>query len=173
MSTAMATNEQVVRLADGRRVGLAHLGDPAGYPVVVAHGTPASRLGHEFLDEPARARGLRVVCIDRPGMGLSDPKPDRTLSGWAADVAGVADELEFDRFAAFGYSGGGPYALACGARLSERVSAVATMAGVGPVEEPADLEGLSKGDRQLLGLSKRHPHVAGLVLRGMKLGARI
>src|SRR5256885_9907362 len=49
-TNATATAE-TVRLPDGRRLGVAYHGDPTGSPVFVCHGTPASRLGHEFTDE--------------------------------------------------------------------------------------------------------------------------
>src|SRR5947209_3189109 len=104
--------DDVVRLPDCRRVGVASHGDPDGRLVFLNHGTPASRLGFEFTDAPARERGIRVLCPDRPGIGRSDPQPRRTLAGWADDVVALADVLNVDRFAVRGYSGGGPYALA-------------------------------------------------------------
>src|SRR3954470_22512634 len=162
-----------LRLPDGRRMGVAYHGDPAGAAVFVCHGTPASRLGHDFTDEAARPRKLRMICLDRPGMGLSDPKPDRTIAGFADDVAAVADQLGHERFAVLGYSGGGPYALACGARLPERVTTVALMAGVGPADGPHGRDGLGKTDRQLIEMIERHPRRAALYLRVMGLGARL
>jgi pimeloyl-ACP methyl ester carboxylesterase len=76
---------------------------------------------------------VRVLCPDRPGIGRSDPHPERTIPGYANDVNALVDAMGFERFAVLGYSGGGPYALACGAKLSERVSAVGNMAGLGPL----------------------------------------
>src|SRR5204862_7838663 len=99
-----AATADTLRLPDGRRLGVAYHGDPAGSPVFVCHGTPASRLGHDFTDEAARQRQMRIICLDRPGIGLSDPKPDRTLGSFADDVAAVADQLGHDRFAVLGYS---------------------------------------------------------------------
>jgi pimeloyl-ACP methyl ester carboxylesterase len=63
---------------------------------------------------------VRVLCPDRPGIGRSDPHPERTIPGYANDVNTLVDAMGFERFAVLGYSGGGPYALACGAKLSER-----------------------------------------------------
>jgi pimeloyl-ACP methyl ester carboxylesterase len=50
----------------------------------------------------------------------------------AADVAAVLDALGSDSFVTLGWSGGGPHALACAARLPGRCLAAATMAGVAP-----------------------------------------
>jgi pimeloyl-ACP methyl ester carboxylesterase len=166
-ASGSAPNEEMVRLPDGRRVAIASHGDPTGRPIFVLHGVPVSRLGHEFADAPAKERGVRVLCPDRPGIGLSDPKPGRTILGYPDDVAAVADELGLGRFAVVGLSGGGPYALACGARLPERVTAVGVMAGVGPLDRPGALEGMTETDRRLLDLSSRRPLLARAMLGAM------
>jgi pimeloyl-ACP methyl ester carboxylesterase len=117
-----------------------------------------------YVDGPAKERGVRVVCPDRPGVGRSDPHPERTIPGYADDVSALADAMGFARFAVLGYSAGAPYALACGARLPERVSAVGTMAGAGPHDRPGAREGCSKSDLMLLDLSMRRPLLARLMM---------
>ena len=160
----LASNEELVRLPDGRRVAVASHGDPQGMPLFLFHGIPGSRLGLHYVDGPAKQRGVRVVCPDRPGVGRSDPHPERTIPFYAADVGALADALGFERFAVLGYSGGAPYALACGAKLPERVSAVGTMAGAGPHDRPGAREGCSKSDLMLLDLSLRRPFLARLTM---------
>jgi pimeloyl-ACP methyl ester carboxylesterase len=168
----LASNEEVVRLPDGRRVAIASHGDPQGAPLFLFHGIPGSRLGLHYVDGPAKERGVRVVCPDRPGVGRSDPHPERTIPGYADDVGALADALGFERFAVLGYSGGAPYALACGAKLPERVSAVGTMAGAGPHDRPGAREGCSKSDLMLLDLSLRRPFLARLAMFGWAKVAR-
>lgn len=163
-TSGLAPNEELVRLRDGRRVAIACHGDPRGWPIFVFHGIPVSRLGHEFTDAPARERGLRVLCPDRPGIGLSDPKPGRTIRGYPDDVAAIADALGLERFAVVGLSGGGPYALACGAKIPGRVTAVGVMAGIGPLDRPGALEGMTETDLRLLDLSLRQPLLAQMIL---------
>jgi pimeloyl-ACP methyl ester carboxylesterase len=91
---------------DGRTIGYADLGDPAGAPVIAAHGAPGSRL--MFIDTPDLTRlGLRLVSIDRPGCGLSDRREGFTIADAAADAVALADHLGFDRFATLGVSGAG------------------------------------------------------------------
>jgi len=50
-------------------------------------------------------------------------------------VARIADDRGFAKFSVVGFSGGGPYALACGARLPDRVSRVAAVSSWGPIDE--------------------------------------
>jgi pimeloyl-ACP methyl ester carboxylesterase len=96
------------------------------------HGTPNIGAPPEPLFDAADRLGIRFVAIDRPGYGGSTSRPGRDLASVAADVARAADELEIDRFAVLGHSGGGSHAMACGAALPDRVTAVACVAGLAP-----------------------------------------
>lgn len=121
-------------LPDGRRLGYVECGDPEGKPVFCFDGWPSSRWGALLKDREARATGVRLIGVDRPGMGLSDFAPDRTLLGWPADVAVLADSLGLDRFAVWGISGGGPFALACALQVPERVAACGITSSAAPME---------------------------------------
>lgn len=55
-------------------------------------GTPRSRLMHP--DEGVtRDLGVRLIVADRPGFGLSDPRPGRTLLDWPDDLIALADAV--------------------------------------------------------------------------------
>jgi pimeloyl-ACP methyl ester carboxylesterase len=82
--------------------------------------------------ENARRHTLRLIGHDRPGYGGSTPNPGRRIGDEAADVAAIADALGLDRFAVYGHSGGGAPALACAARLPDRVVAAASLAALAP-----------------------------------------
>jgi pimeloyl-ACP methyl ester carboxylesterase len=128
--------EGTILVADGRRVGFARWGEH-GPTILCFHGGTGSRylvLGSDY----AEVVGVRVVCLERPGLGLSDPDPERTICSWATDVEAVADRLALGRFAVVGVSAGGPYALACGALLGNRVSHVGVVAGLVPPERCPD-----------------------------------
>ncbi len=73
-----------VRLPDGRRLGYAEFGDPAGRPILYFHGFPSSRLEAGLAHGAALRTGVRIVAPDRPGSGLSDFLPGRTLKDWPA-----------------------------------------------------------------------------------------
>ncbi len=122
-----------VTLRDGRTLAYVDMGDMDGPLVVHFHGAPGSRLDAAFYDRQFVARGVRVVAPDRPGYGRSSPQPLRSREDWPGDVAELVDSLGRDRFAVSGTSSGGPYALACAARLGPRVAAVAVIAGVADV----------------------------------------
>jgi pimeloyl-ACP methyl ester carboxylesterase len=83
-------------------------------------------------DRIACGAGARVIHVDRPGFGLSDLQPGRSLADWASDIERIADHLRIERFALAGVSGGGPFACSCAARLGERVIRAAIVSGVGP-----------------------------------------
>jgi pimeloyl-ACP methyl ester carboxylesterase len=130
------TDGRRVRLPNGRALGYAEYGDPAGRPVLFFPGAPSSRLLHP-PEEPTRALGVRLIVVERPGFGLSDFQPGRTLLDWPDDIVAFADELEFDRFPVVGISAGGPYAAACAYRMPQRVMAAGIISAVGPMNPSA------------------------------------
>ena len=126
-------------------------GAPDGHPVLYYHGWPSSRLQARLTHHLALERGLRIIAMDRPGMGKSTFAPGRTLDSWPALMAGFTAALGIGKFGQLAVSGGGPYALACAARMPERLTATAVLAGAVPLGK--SLHGLHWGYR-LLGLMK-------------------
>jgi pimeloyl-ACP methyl ester carboxylesterase len=148
--TAAPPVDRAIELADGRSLAFAEWGDPQGRPVLLFHGRPGSRLLCPDEDTTG-TEGVRLVTIDRPGYGRSDPRPGRTLLDWADDVLALADRLELPRFSVVGWSSGGPHALACGARIPERVQSVGLAASSGPLDEvPGEWEDVSPEFRSLV-----------------------
>ncbi len=145
----MTSENRTVRLRDGRLLGYAEYGDPAGRPVFYFHGFPGSRLEAQLSHAMAEERGVRVIAVDRPGYGLSDFKPGRTIGQWPEDVVALADALGLERFAVIGVSGGGPYAAACALKIPERVTGVAVVSGSPPPDwpRPEGVPRLFEGDR--------------------------
>jgi pimeloyl-ACP methyl ester carboxylesterase len=127
---------KLVKTPRGRRLCLEIAGDPAGRPVLVCAGTPNSRHLYSRWIEDATAREIRLIGYDRPGYGDSDPDPGHSVADGAADVRAIAEALGIERLAVWGYSGGGPFALACAALLPELVSAVATIGSLAPYGAP-------------------------------------
>jgi pimeloyl-ACP methyl ester carboxylesterase len=111
-------------------------GDPAGWPVLVHHGTPSSRKAAFYGPwvRDAAERGLRLISYDRPGYGESSPQPGRTVADTAADVRAICAELGIDRMVTWGFSGGGPHVLACAALLPDLVTAAASLARLAPFD---------------------------------------
>ncbi|WP_433047359.1 alpha/beta fold hydrolase [Dactylosporangium sp. CS-033363] len=123
---------------DELKVAYQVVGDPTGFPVILAHGTPGSRIGPRPRGITLYRHGIRLICYDRPGYGQSDRREGRDVADSARDVAAVADHLGLDRFAVLGRSGGGPHALACAAdpELRGRVTSVAVLVSFAPADSP-------------------------------------
>jgi pimeloyl-ACP methyl ester carboxylesterase len=120
-------------LPDGRHIDVRVYEPADGVPLVFHHGTPAAGLPNRAMVRSAQERGLRVVSFSRPGYGNSDRLPGRSVADVAADTAVVLAELGADRCLVAGWSGGGPHALACAARLGP-AAAVLVIAGVAPYD---------------------------------------
>jgi pimeloyl-ACP methyl ester carboxylesterase len=114
----MATplRDATIRLRDGRSLAYCEWGHEGGPVVLAFHGSPGSRVWWPGAEVTAAA-GARLVTVDRPGYGGSDPLPGRPIAGWAEDVVELADALGIDRFGVVGWSGGAPYAAAVAAEL--------------------------------------------------------
>lgn len=125
-----------MQLRDGRTLGYAEYGDPCGRPLIYCHGFPGSRLEASIADEAAQRQGIRLISIDRPGIGLSSFREKRTFADWPADVLELADALGLATFAVLGVSGGSPYAAACAARIPYRLTRVGIVAGISPLSAP-------------------------------------
>jgi pimeloyl-ACP methyl ester carboxylesterase len=155
-ATATPRADRTIRLRDGRGLAYSEWGDLAGRPVVLLHGTPGSRL--ICLDEDAtEAAGVRLLTVDRPGYGLSDPHAGRTVLDWVDDFVELAQRLELPPCPVIGWSSGGPYALALGFRLPDGITGIGLAAAKGPVDPvPGMLEAsLPEGARAAFRLLRR------------------
>lgn len=165
-------DDNVLRLSDGRQLGYAEYGDADGDPIFLFHGTPGSRLCWGLFPGSPFQPGLRLIAPDRPGYGLSDFQPGRTLADWPDDVAALANALGLDRFAVVGVSGGGPYALACAWKIPHRLTSVGVISGVGPLDAPQATDGMSRTNRLLLFLARCAPWLVRLNIEFLAFLAR-
>lgn len=148
---------KTLTLRDGRTLAYIDLGDANGTLLIVAQGTPSSRYLRYPDDSVARERHVRVITPDRPGYGLSTAPRRTSLTDWSADVAELADALGFARFLLLGYSGGGPYALACAAQLPSRIQKLGLIASIAPLSAPGVWAGLSSAARREITLLRWMP----------------
>ena len=132
-----ARETRTVTLRDERTLAYMEWGAPDGYPTFYFHGTPSSRLEGALADAAAKHHHLRLIAIDRPGLGRSTFREGRRFGDWPKDVAELADALRIEEFGVAGHSGAGPYLFACGALISpERLKFVGALAPWGPVRTP-------------------------------------
>lgn len=129
-------------LADGRQIGYAEYGAPNGRGVFWFHGTPgARRQMPPAIRSLAEQRNVRLVTLERPGVGTSTRFVYRNVREWSHDVEEIADGLGFERFGLIALSGGGPYLLGCAYELPERVAAGVVLGGVAPSRGPEAVPG--------------------------------
>lgn len=125
-------DDSELTLRDGRKIAYCTAGPEDGLPLFLFHGIGESR----FMVSPdvisLDRLGIRLITVDRPGIGRSSNRRRRTILSWADDVAALGDHLECQTFAVLGRSAGAPYALACAYALPERVTAATVVSGLGP-----------------------------------------
>lgn len=137
---AGAHNPKIIDLKNGHKVSFAEYGDVRGRPLFYFHGWPSSKTQAVLVDRIAREQGLRIISLDRPGLGGSTFQVGRTIVDFAHDVLEVADALAIDRFSVLGVSGGGPYALSCAVQGGARVVRVGVCCGAPQLHKMKDRE---------------------------------
>lgn len=165
-SVSTASDRQL-RLRDGRALGYAEYGDPNGKPVFYFHGFPGSRLEAQLTEPLATRIKARITAVDRPGYGLSDFKPNRTIVDWPDDITQLADALGLERFAVLGISGGGPYASVCARGISHRLTSVGIVCGLGPLDVPGAIREMKWFARLSVSVARRMPWLARVLFEGL------
>ena len=131
-----------IAVGEDRRIGFAEFGAPRGKAIFWLHGTPGAR-----RQIPVEARicaereNIRLIGVDRPGIGSSTPFQYENVLGFSRDMETIADTLGVDEMAVVGLSGGGPYTLACAAGMPDRVVAAGVLGGVAPTSGPDAIGG--------------------------------
>ena len=146
-----------VDVGTGLKLAVDQTGDPDGVPILFFHGWPASRLQGSGFGPEAHELGARIICPDRPGVGLSSLQPGRRLLDWPPLVAELARQLHIDRLRILAISGGGHYAFACAYALPELVEAIAVVSGAPPLGPDVDRRALLAIYRWLLAVYRRQP----------------
>jgi pimeloyl-ACP methyl ester carboxylesterase len=153
--------------ANNINIGISEYGDPSGIPVFYFHGFPGSRLdGNIFdFDKIGKECAIRIIGVDRPGIGISDFKLNRTLLDWPKLVLSLADHLGINKFSILGVSGGGPYVLSCAYTIPERLHSVSIVSVMGPYSYKESHIGKAMLIPKQIGILRM------LIAWGMKLGA--
>jgi pimeloyl-ACP methyl ester carboxylesterase len=121
----------MVEVGGGRQLAVRVSGPDGAVPLVFHHGTPGASTPVRAVERVVHARGLRLVTTARPGYGESTRQPGRRVADVVGDTAAVLEALDAPRCYIAGWSGGGPHALACAARL-EGCHGALVIAGVAP-----------------------------------------
>ncbi|MEU2129180.1 alpha/beta hydrolase [Streptomyces sp. NPDC018352] len=151
------------RLPGGRLLGWAEWGPGDGVPVLFSPGAATSRhlgFGADVLD----GLGVRLISVDRPGLGVSSPAPGRTFGDFADDIRAFTGLRGLGRPLMVGNSQGAPFALTCAA--AGVVRALAVVSGADEVAEPGFADALLEELRGLVGLAVSDPAAAEQVFAG-------
>lgn len=125
--------ENFLQLKDGRRFAWYEWGPVSGYPVLFCTGAGMSgSLG--FGAAQLESLHLRLFSIDRPGLGNSDPHPEKTLLSWCDDVAEILGHQKIEAPLCVGFSQGAPFAFVLASR--GMLKALAIVSGQDDFSDP-------------------------------------
>lgn len=149
-----------LQLSDGRQLCFSQFGAANGIPVIYCHGFPASRMEALLTENSAKALGIRIIAIDRPGYGESTFNIHRRLNDWPADVKSLTDHLGVNRFSVLGVSGGGPYAVACAQQFGPQVKQLSLVCPLDPLDADAAAKGMGRAAAAFIALMRNAPGLA-------------
>lgn len=155
---------KVVTLKCGRQISYFEIGNPYGKPVFYFHGVPGSRWEPKLIEQEAYAAGVRLIALDRPGIGNSTYYSKRTICDWPNDVAQVADQLGVSKFGILAVSGGCSYGCACALKIPHRISHLALVSPYAPPNAPGVEVGITENQLRLINAL---PNVGKLVAAQM------
>lgn len=79
--------QKIIHPTTGRIIAFSEVGEPKGHVVLCCLGMGLTRYLMAFYDELARTLNLRLITVDRPGVGESGPYQDETGTplGWPGE----------------------------------------------------------------------------------------
>lgn len=128
----------------GRTIAFSEVGDPEGAAVFVCVGMGLTRYVTAFYDELATTLRLRLITVDRPGVGGSEPYPSSDKSGplgWPDDILAICQDLGIAKFSLLAHSAGAIYALATALILPHLIKGKVHL--LAPWVPPSQLEAIS------------------------------
>lgn len=186
---SIGTPVQTMTTREGRTIHYTDTGEAGWRPMLLIGGVGTSGRAPElvaFLDTMRRRLKVRIVAVERNGLGETAFDPAWTFADYTSEVRQVLDHLMIDRFALVAISGGGAYAGHIAAAMPERLSSWHMLAAVSSA--PADRGTCTKDEaalRQMLAPQVTAPkvwwampkdgvtaHVRGFTDRAADEGAR-
>ena len=155
---------QTFILDNGDTISYSTYGPAFNDAIFLLHGWSGSRMHGLFFHSLAEELGARIICPDRPGIGLSTPSPNRTLLDYPNTIAQLARHLDLNTYRILGWSGGGPFVLACAQILSrEQLLRVSVLAEMGSSD--TSLDGLRTTNKILFRFITSFPWFMRLLLK--------
>ncbi|MCC6924427.1 alpha/beta hydrolase [Novosphingobium sp.] len=110
---SIGTPVQSMTTKEGRKVHFTDTGEPGWKPLLLIGGVGTSGRAPElvaFLDTMRRRLKVRIIAVERNGLGDTAFDPAWTFADYNSEVAQVMAHLGIDKFALAAISGGGAYA---------------------------------------------------------------
>jgi len=139
-------------------------GNPEGTPLVALHGIPSCGRAFEALDGAARARYLRVIAPDRPGIGASTRAPGHDLRLVVDDLRELVDALDVDAPHLLGFSGGAAYAYAAARWDASAYRSITVVSGTGSPSLEARDRAYTLFDQSCFAVARKAPALLGPAL---------
>lgn len=99
-----------ITLQDNRKLFWYESGPEDGVPVIFCTGAGMSG-SFAFNEELLQKIGVRIFSFDRPGLGSSDPHPEKNFSSWNKDIKAFMEKKNLQNLHAIGFSQGSVFAL--------------------------------------------------------------
>ncbi|WP_371863196.1 alpha/beta fold hydrolase [Novosphingobium sediminis] len=149
----IGTPVQSLVSGEGRTLHYTDTGEAGWRPMLFIGGVGTSARAPElvaFLDTLRRRLHVRIISVERNGLGDTAYDPNWTFADYVGEVRQVLGHLKIDRFALVAISGGGAYAGHIAAAMPERITswhmlaAIASLPAESPVckADPAALEAM-------------------------------
>lgn len=141
MSSILSSIEKVivgeVKLSASRTLAYRAFGN--GFPVLFFPGNLNSRYFRPAwgaTEVIAEKCGVRVIVVDRPGVGFSSLPPIESYNEFAELIAEFVSVTKLESLGLLGFSSGGPYAAACACRLNSKVNKLVLVSADGEYANP-------------------------------------
>jgi pimeloyl-ACP methyl ester carboxylesterase len=143
---------------DGRSVNYVDYGSgsPDLHPVVLIHGLGGCWQNWLENIRPIAETGRRVIALDLPGFGYSEPPADEiSISGYGRCVNALCDELDLGEVVLIGHSMGGFTACETAIQFPQRVETVVLISAAGITTSDIVQQPVLVGARVLAALGTR------------------
>lgn len=159
----IGTPLQSIQTREGRTVHYTDTGEAGWTPMLFIGGVGTSARAPElvaFLDTLRRRLKVRIIAVERNGLGDTAFDPAWTFDDYTSEVRQVLAQLGVQRFALVAISGGGAYAGHIAAAMPERVTSWHMLAAIAsaPATSPvctADHAALEAGLAQQVGAPRQ------------------
>lgn len=129
----IGTPLQSLKTTEGLTVHFTDTGEAGWTPMLFIGGIGTSARAPElvaFLDTLRRRLKVRIIAVERNGLGDTAYDPAWTFDDYTSEVRQVLDRLGIQRFALVAISGGGAYAGHIAAAVPERVTSWHMLAAI-------------------------------------------